>query len=389
MLLPACPLCGTLEWRALENIRDDRSVRTDGGVIASPLSKFHCSGCGLAIRAAQDQGPSTLYGEDYQLYSNRPGADQFDAVRYANITGALHAAWGLGDPPRRVLEAGCGDGSLLQAVQLRWPEAAVVGLEPSHTAVEFARSSGRAVFQGMIGQATPEPVSQGGFDLIYAVHVIEHTPDPSAFLSALAPLLAPGGRIIITCPDGAVPHAELVHSDHLFSMTPGHLASFARRGGQEVLMQGDCPAGIHAEFSQLMVCAPAGAADRSAMRMDRPFAEALYRDRQAYLGLWKGLEAYLMESVRRDEPLYCFGAGGWTGNIAGYCPNLWAQVAGCVVDGGEGAQVHGKRVGDYGEVKGEPRQFIAVVNPALQARIAERLKRDDHRVVAWPSLLTA
>jgi 2-polyprenyl-3-methyl-5-hydroxy-6-metoxy-1,4-benzoquinol methylase len=383
-----CPLCGTVEWQPLDNIHESRSVRTDGGVIAQPLSKLHCVGCGLAIRSGQSEDLSALYGEAYQLYSNRPGAEQFDAARYVAIGGALRAAWGDRAAPKRVLEIGCGDGSLLHALQLSWPGSHIVGLEPSGSAVGFARASHRPVYQGMIGQSLPTAIAGGAFDLIYAVHVIEHTPDPAAFLRGMSALLAPEGRLMVTCPDGAVPHAELIHSDHLFSMTLKHLAAFACRGGQTVLLQVDCPAGTQAEYSQLMVCAPSG--DNQLQRPpDRPHADALYRDRQAYLRLWKGLEAYLLNSVRADQPLYCFGAGGWTGNIAGYCPKLWDRVVACAVDGGSGASAHGKDVLDYRAVAQEARQFIVVVNPALQSRIATRLTGDGHKVIRWPAELNA
>ena len=388
MPISPCPLCGTVEWQPLENIHESRSVRTDGGVIAEPLSKFHCSGCGLAIRSGRSEDPSALYGEAYQLYRNRPGAEQFDAARYVAITGALRAAWGDQAAPTRVLEVGCGDGSLLQILQTSWPHSDIVGMEPSGSAVDFALASRRPVYQGMIGQSLPATIAAGAFDLIYAVHVIEHTPDPAIFLSEVSALLAPRGRLIVTCPDGTVPHAELIHPDHLFSMTPEHLAMFAHRGGQKLLLQADCPAGTQAEHSQLMVCAPSGG-DRLQQLPDRPRAEALYHDRQAYLRLWKGLEAYLLNSVRADQPLYCFGAGGWTGNIAGYCPNLWDRVAACAVDGGHGATVHGRDVLDYRAVAQEPRQFIAVVNPASQSRIAARLIGDGHNVIPWPAELNA
>jgi len=383
-----CPLCGTVEWQPLKNIHESRSVRTDGSVIAEPLSKFHCAGCGLAIRSGQSQDPALLYRESYQLYSNRPGAERFNAARYVELAEALCTAWDHRSTPRNVLEIGCGDGSLLHVLQQRWPGSRILGIEPSSSAVNLALAVNRPVFQGMIGHHLPAAVAEREFDLIYAIHVIEHTLDPARFLREASALLAPGGRVVVTCPDGAIPHAELIHPDHLFSMTPQHLATFAREGGQNVLLQSDCPAGIQAEYSQLMVCAPLSG-DRSRPLLDRQRAAALYRERQTYLRLWKDLEAHLAKSVRDDCPLFCFGAGGWTGNIAGYCPNLWDKVAICVVDGSDGVSVHGKKVLEYRAVSQEPRQFIAVVNPALQPRIAARLISDGHNVIPWPVELTA
>lgn len=381
-----CPLCGGRDWLALPDIRPDRSVRTDGGVIAAPLSKFHCAGCGLAVRRGGED-VAALYGDDYQLYANRPNADAFDPGRYRNLSDLLVATWGEG-APARVLEAGCGDGGLTRAMQLRWPDAEVMGVEPSATAVARAQAQGFPVVQGMIGHGAPAEVERGGFDLIYSIHVVEHTPDPSVFLRDLAALLAPGGRMIVTCPDGAIAHAEIIHPDHLYSMTPMHLAAFARRAGLRVLEQGDCPAGSSAEFSQMLVCAPGGETAWRPLEAD-PAANDLFEARKAYLELWRDLEAALSAPLGRDEPIYCFGAGGWAANIAANCPNLWARVTACVIDGGADQTVHGRPVIDYAALKGRPHRFLAAVNPAIQGLIAERLAADGHDVLPWPQALAA
>lgn len=382
-----CPLCGSDDWRALFEIRPGRSVRTDGGVVAQPLSKFHCAACGLALRQGQDEDPAALYADDYQLYGNRPNADQFDPGRYRNLVELLAKLWGRPEPPSRVLEAGCGDGALAQAMRLRWPLSQVIGVEPSAAATARGRAQGFPVVQGMIGHVAPDEVTAGGFDLIYSIHVIEHTPDPSVFLRDLSKLLAPGGRIAVTCPDGAVPHAELIHPDHLFSMTRNHLAAFARRAGLAVLAQGDCPGGAGAEFSQLILCAPSAALDASPLPAD-PAAQTLFEARQAYLAQWRTLEDRLMAGLEDDRPLYCFGAGGWAANIAAYCPVLWAKVEACVIDGGAEQTVQGKRVLDYAAL-GERLRFVAAVNPAIHARIAARLEADGHTVIPWPDGLAA
>jgi SAM-dependent methyltransferase len=382
-----CLLCGADDWRRLLDIRPDRSVRTDGGIVAQPLSKLHCGACGLAIRHGQEEDPAALYADDYQLYGNRPNADQFDPGRYRNLVSLVPGLWGGSQPPKRVLEAGCGDGGLAHAMQLHWPRSRLFGVEPAVAAVARGRAQGFPVVEGMIGHAVPAEVADGAFDLIYSIHVIEHTPDPSGFLRDLSALLAPGGRIVITCPDGATPHAELIHPDHLFSMTRTHLAGFARRAGLTVLAQGDCPGGAGAEFSQFLVCAPWPVVEWRLLP-DDPGADALFEARQAYLGQWRRLEETLTAGLTGDTPLYCFGAGGWAANIAAYCPDLWATVQACVMDGGADQMAQGKRVLAYEGLDG-PRQFLAAVNPAIQSQIAARLEADGHRVIPWPVALAA
>lgn len=384
VLRTPCLTCGGTDWLPLDDVRPDRSVRTDGGIVSVPLNKYHCTGCGLVFRPTTEQDLTQLYSQSYQLYANRPGAEQFDRGRYVNLTDGIVEAWDGAGPPRRVLEVGCGDGSLLEAIARRWPAAHCIGVEPSLSAVQSAQGSGRNVVQGVLGEALPADVAEGAFDLVYTVHVIEHTPDPAAFLKAAADLAK--GRVIVTCPDGAVPHAELVHSDHLFSMTPAHLARFAGLAGLEVLMQMECPRGAGAEFSQLMVSTPGGGPTATPAWSE---AQTLYGERQAYLAEWIGLERRLMSALNPDAPLYCFGAGGWAANLAGYCADLWARVTACAVDGGGSAEVQGKAVEDYAAQADRQLQFVIAVNPAIQRKLADRLLADGHRVLPWPDAITA
>ena len=64
------------------------------------------------------------------------------------------------------------------------------------------------------------PHDLGGHDLVIAVNVIEHSPDPARFLAALAAMTKPGGRIVVVCPDGSEPSTELLFFDHLSSIDP-------------------------------------------------------------------------------------------------------------------------------------------------------------------------
>ena len=152
-------------------------------------------------------------------------------------------------------------------------------------------------------------------------------------------------------------------------------------------MQMECPRGAGAEFSQLMLCAPAAAARASASAYGD--VQALHDERQAYIAQWIRLEQRLMSALDPAAPLYCFGAGGWTANIAGYCPDLWAKVVACAVDGGSGAEVQGKTVKDYLALSGRSLQFVIAVNPAIQQTLADRLRGDGHKVLPWPSAIAA
>jgi SAM-dependent methyltransferase len=97
----------------------------------------------------------------------------------------------------RMLEVGCGNGAFLYRHQALGWEA--WGVELSRGEAERARAAGLNVQSGRIEDAN---LPRGHFDLIVLLHVLEHLDDPAEVLRELAPLLAPGGQILIEVPNG-------------------------------------------------------------------------------------------------------------------------------------------------------------------------------------------
>ncbi len=84
------------------------------------------------------------------------------------------------------------------------------------------------------------------FDHVISLAVIEHTPDPAAFLSTCARFLAPRGRMLITTPNpalewlhGVAAHLGLLsheaHDEHQSILGRGALAGAAAAAGLQVL----------------------------------------------------------------------------------------------------------------------------------------------------------
>jgi len=116
-----------------------------------------------------------------------------DRATFANRTGLregdLSGAW--------VLDAGCGMGRYLR-VAAEGGARLAVGLDLS-AAVAAARDL-TADLPGVAlvrGDLLRPPLAPGHFDHIYALGVLDHTPDPRAAFLALARLLKPGGRIAV------------------------------------------------------------------------------------------------------------------------------------------------------------------------------------------------
>jgi SAM-dependent methyltransferase len=164
---------------------------------------FHlerCSACGYArvIDPVEDLGE--VYSMDY--YEGR-GADPLvdymteldepaSTIRNYEWNGVLGAVRALTEvtPATRWLDFGCGNGGLVRYLDrevgcdvVGWDEGAIV---------DVARDRGiRIVEDAELGALGP-------FDVITAVEVLEHVPDPAQTIERIAELLAPGGLFFYT-----------------------------------------------------------------------------------------------------------------------------------------------------------------------------------------------
>jgi 2-polyprenyl-6-hydroxyphenyl methylase / 3-demethylubiquinone-9 3-methyltransferase len=103
--------------------------------------------------------------------------------------------WGEG----ALLDIGCGAGIAAEAFARRG--FTVTGLDAAAEAIEAARA--HAAGSGLsvtYRTGTPEDLLAEAprYPVITALEVIEHVPDPRAFLTTLASLLAPGGHLFLS-----------------------------------------------------------------------------------------------------------------------------------------------------------------------------------------------
>ncbi len=142
---------------------------------------------------------------------------------------------------KRILDFGCGRGDLLAHLFSRG--IAAEGLEFSEESARTTseRFAGQPLFQGIA--AGPSELEDGSFDVILLVEVIEHLLDdqiPQA-LAEVHRLLAPGGRVVVTCPNGESLAGDSVRCpdcgavfhrwQHVRSLDPASISALFERNG--------------------------------------------------------------------------------------------------------------------------------------------------------------
>jgi SAM-dependent methyltransferase len=142
---------------------------------------------------------------------------------------------------KKVLDFGCGRGDLLAQLYARGIPAQGLEFSQESARSTTARFAGEPLFQGVA--STPDELVDSSFDVVLLVEVIEHLLDDqiSSTLAEVHRLLAPGGRVVVTCPNtekladdsvrcpdcGAVFHRW----QHVRSLDPRSISAlFERRG---------------------------------------------------------------------------------------------------------------------------------------------------------------
>jgi SAM-dependent methyltransferase len=136
--------------------------------------------------------------------------------------------------PRRVLDAGSGEGGVAMAVGARHPGTGVEGVEVSATNVRLARQLNRfpnVAFRPGLAEEVHLAFPAESFDLAYSFAVLEHVRSVEETLASILTVLRPGGRFCFVVPmhelraRGPIPDYAPVHgyADHCRVFTEAEL----------------------------------------------------------------------------------------------------------------------------------------------------------------------
>ncbi|MEV0775397.1 methyltransferase domain-containing protein [Streptomyces sp. NPDC050428] len=130
-------------------------------------------------------------------------ADSFDEEPdHGLLDPAVRKAWAaklagwLPSEPSRVLDLGCGTGSLALLATEQGHRVTAVDLSPRMVGLARAKLSGTDT-EVLVGDAARPPVGERTFDVIMARHVLWLLPDPDRALAHWLSLLRPGGRLLL------------------------------------------------------------------------------------------------------------------------------------------------------------------------------------------------
>jgi SAM-dependent methyltransferase len=144
----------------------------------------------------------------------------------------------LGTPPRTsLLDIGCGFGFALDFWRRRVADSAE-GIELAEYGRMGAAMLGVTIHGDLLQHCAP--VAGRRYGVVFASEVIEHVPDPRAFVALLAPFVADDGMLVMTTPCASFVRREnqsttllaaLAPGFHGFLLSPDAFADTARRAG--------------------------------------------------------------------------------------------------------------------------------------------------------------
>lgn len=172
-----------------------------------------CQRCGHRWRSPAMQAGSHYYASLVQRNDlQAPWFQRKTAERAAALANLLTPQ------VRRILEVGCAEGALGQAIKVAH-SVVYDGVELSQDREHASQGLDR-VFATPASQVVSAP-----YDLIASFHVLEHITAPGTELQAWRRLLAPGGQVLIEVPHRAG-HPLLANDgnpEHLHQFTPASL----------------------------------------------------------------------------------------------------------------------------------------------------------------------
>lgn len=224
-----CPVCGNPGGRAVFLARDK--------LLGKPgeFREVRCPECGLLYLNPRPipERMAQFYAGSYAPHEKKPKPARLRPPLLKKIL----AFWYRGSdlrtrlkknaypgPKGKVLDLGCGSGAFLHRLrELGWETH---GVEIDTRAAAAARKLGLDVRTGTLRQAG---FSDGYFDVLTVIHVLEHIHRPVAFLKEAWRVLKPGGILYVEVPNLISFNFRLFGRNWFHLDAPRHLCSYWKK----------------------------------------------------------------------------------------------------------------------------------------------------------------
>jgi 2-polyprenyl-3-methyl-5-hydroxy-6-metoxy-1,4-benzoquinol methylase len=223
--LEACPACGTGSATSFS--------------LGGDLDLNRCRGCGL-VYAPRYADPDEVYVDGYLTGGVGPFGLDLRDPRWQEMLAfvaarRLQLLERITGGPGRLLDVGCGSGEVLAVARDRgWT---VAGVEPVAESARIACEE--HVLDVRCATLDNAGFPERTFDVVSALHVVEHLPAATPFLRDLTRWVRPGGHVFIEVPNWRSMQRRnaggqwigLRPLEHVSHFTPNTIGDAMRRAG--------------------------------------------------------------------------------------------------------------------------------------------------------------